>query len=60
VEHYTNLYSHQNVVSFSALDAVECMSTLDGLDDKPTVDKLYNTINSKAPGSDGIPLDLIK
>jgi len=64
VEHYTNLYTYQNVLSSSALDAVECMSTVGDVDDGPIVDELNNAIDSltqgKAPGSDEIPLGLIK
>jgi len=64
VEHYINLHSHQNVLSSSALDAVKCMPTLGDLDAKPTKDELNKAIDSltqiEAPGSDEIPLDLIK
>ena len=64
VEHYTNLYSKQNVVTTTALDAIECLPVMQELDTEPTVEELSNAIDrlasGKAPGSDGIPPDLIK
>lgn len=64
VEHYSDLYSRQNTVSPSALDAMECLPTINELDAEPTLDELSKAIDSlaagKAPGSDGIPPDLIK
>ncbi|CAH1226359.1 CD209 [Branchiostoma lanceolatum] len=64
VEHYSDLYSRQNTVSPSALDAIECLPTMDELDAEPTLDGLNKAIDSlstgKAPGSDAIPPDLLK
>lgn len=64
VEHYSDLYSRQNVVTSSALDAIKCLPVMEELDNEPTNDELSKAINSlasrKAPGSDGIPPDLIK
>ena len=64
VEHYADLYSRQNVVTSAALDAFECLPTMEELDTEPTVEELSKAIDSlaagKAPGSDGIPPDLIK
>ena len=63
-EHYSDLYSGQNVVISAALDAIECLPTMEELDTEPTVEELSKVIDSlaagKAPGSDGIPLDLVK
>ena len=60
VEHYSNLYSMQNIVSPSALDAMDCLFTIDELDAEPMVEDLSKAIDSlasdKALGSDGIPL----
>ena len=64
VEHYADLYSRQNVVTSAALDAIECLPTMEELDTEPTVEELSKAIDSlaagKAPGSDGIPPDLVK
>ena len=64
VEHYSDLYSRENIVSPSALDAMECLPTMEELDTEPTVEELSKAIDGlasgKAPGSDGILLDLIK
>ena len=64
MEHYSDLYSRQNVVTSAALDATECQPTMEELDTEPTVEELSKAIDSlaagKAPGSDGIPPDLVK
>ena len=60
VEHYSELYSRQNVVTTSALDAIKCLSVMGELDNEPTIDELSKAINNlasrKAPGSGGISL----
>ena len=64
VEHYSDLYSRQNTVSATALDAIECLPTMKELDVIPTVQELSKAMDNlalgKAPGSDGIPPDLLK
>ena len=64
VEHYSDLYSRQNVVTSAALDAIECLPTMEELDTEPTVEELSKATDSlatgKAPGRDGIPPDLVK
>ena len=60
VEHYSDLYSRQNVVTSAALDAIECLPTMEELNTEPTVEELSKAIDSLALGSDGIPPDLVK
>ena len=64
MEHYSDIYARENIVSPSALDAVEWPTTMEELDTEPTLDELSKAIDSlasgKAPGSDGIPPDLLK
>ena len=59
VEQYSDIYSRENNVSPTALDAVECLPTMEELDTEPTLEKLSKAIDSlasgKTPGSDGIP-----
>ena len=63
VEHYSDFYPRENIVPPSALDAVECLPTIEELDTEPTLEELSRAIDSlasgKAPDSDGIPPDLI-
>ena len=40
MEHYSNFYSRENIVSPSALDAVECLPTMEELDTEPILEKL--------------------
>ena len=64
VEHYSELYSRENSVVDSALDAIEPLPIMEDLDAEPTLGELSKAIDSlacgKAPGTDGIPPDLIK
>ena len=64
VKYYSDIYSRENIVSPSALDAVKCLPTMEELDTEPTLEELSKAIDSlasgKVPGSDGIPPDLLK
>ena len=64
VEHYSELYSKVNVVSDEALMAMESLSIMDELDSEPTLEDINQTLNQlssgKAPGNDGIPVEVIK
>ena len=64
VEHYSDLYSRQTVVTSAALDAIECQPNMEELDTEPTVEELSKAIDGfaagKAPGSDVFPPDLVK
>ena len=52
------------VVSVEALIAMESLSTMDKLDSGPTLEEinqaLYQLSSGKAPGNDGIPVEVIK
>ncbi|KAL8621445.1 hypothetical protein ACOMHN_048245 [Nucella lapillus] len=58
VEHYTEIYARENVVTEDALSAIECLPELEELDREPTIDELSKALDSlasgKAPGKDGI------
>ena len=43
MEHGSDLYSRQNTVTPSALDAIDCLPSMDDLDDEPTI---YEMIKS--------------
>ena len=60
VEHYSELYSRMNVVSEEALMAMESLSIMDELDSEPTLGEINQLSCSKAPGNDGIPVEVIK
>ena len=64
VEHYSELYSRENIVVTSALDTTEPLPTMDELDTEPTLEGLSKANDSlacgKAPGMDDILVDLIK
>ena len=64
VEHYSELYSRMNVVSEEALMAVESLSTMNELDSEPTLDEINQALeeffSGKAPGNDGIPVEVIR
>ena len=63
-EHYQELYSRENVVSDKAIENTTPLPTMDELDSPPTIDELRKAIDSlscgKAPGSDGIPPEIVK
>ena len=64
VEHYSELYSRENVAVSSVLDSIVPLPVMEELDTDPTLEELYKAIDSlifgKAPGNNGIPPDLIK
>ena len=64
VDHYSELYSRMNVVSEEALIAMECLSTMDEHDSKPTLEEIDQALDQlsscKAPRKDGIPAEVIK
>ena len=64
VEHYLELYSTQNIVSDTALNALPGLPITEELDNKPTLEELSIAIEAlacgKALGKDGIPLKVLK
>lgn len=63
-EHYGELYSKENVVTETALKNITPLPIMVELDLPPTIDELSKAIDSlscrKAPGSDGIPPEVVK
>ena len=64
VEHYSELYSRQTVVTNAALNALRDLPMMEELDNEPTIEDLSKAIDSlscgKAPGCDSIPPEVIK
>jgi len=63
VDHYQELYGRENIIN-SAIENTNLLPVMDELDAAPSMEELCEAINSlaykKAPGSDGIPPELIK
>ena len=64
VEHYLELYATQNTVTDPALAAISDLPVMEELDALPTKEELGKAIDHlasrKAPGSDGIPAEVLK
>ena len=64
MEHYLELYSTQNIVTDTALNAQPGLPVIEELDNTPTLEEFSITIDglacSKAPWKDGIPPDVLK
>ena len=64
VEHYLELYSTQNIVTDTALNALPGLSVIEELDNTPTLEELGIAINSLACGKalwkEGIPPEVLK
>ena len=64
VEHYLEIYGTENKVTETELNAIPQLTILEELDAEPTLDELEKAINflisGKAPGSNGIPAEIIK
>ena len=63
VEHYTELYARENVVTEDALNAIASLPELEELGREPTIDELSEALDSlasgKAPGKDSIPAEVL-
>ena len=61
MEHYSDLYSRENSVSPSALDAVECLPTMEELDTEPILEQGYRQLGLwQGPWQQRDPPDLLK
>ena len=64
VEHYSELYSRENIVHQSTLDAIDHLPLMPKLDEVPSIKDLSKAIDrlpsGKAPGKDCIPAEVIK
>ena len=64
VEHYSELYSRETVVTNAALNDIRDLPMMEELDNEPTIEDLSKAIDSlscgKAPGCDSIPPEVIK
>ena len=63
VQHYSELYSRENVVTKEALNYIECLPVLEELDREPTLAEIKAALDSlasgKAPGKDNIPTEIL-
>ncbi len=63
-EYYQELYSTENAITDTAIENTMPLPTMDELDMPPTTDEMRKAIDSlscgKAPGSDGIPPEIVK
>ena len=63
MEHYSELYSHENKVSEAAFISFQPLFILEELDEELTFDDLRKVIDDlatcKAPGKDEIPWEVI-
>ena len=64
VEHYSELYARENIVTEDALNEIESLPVLEMVDEEPTLGELSEALDSlatgKAPGKDGIPAEVLK
>ena len=64
VEHYSELYSRENIVHQSVLDAIDRLPQMPVLDEPPPLEELSTAIDKlpsgKAAGKDGIPAEVLK
>ena len=63
MQHYSELYSRENVVTKEALNNIECLPVLEELDSEPSFAEIKVPLNSltsgKALGKDNIPAEVL-
>ena len=60
VQHYSELYSRENVVTKEALNNIECLPVLEELDSEATLAEIKGALDSlKGPGKDNIPAEML-
>ena len=64
IQHFSHLYSNQNIVTDAKLKHIENLPTMDDLDSEPTTEELNKAITEmtswKSPGGDSIPANLFR
>ena len=64
VQHYSELYSGENVVTKGALNNIESLPVLEELDSESTLAEikaaLHSFASSKAPRKDNIPAEVLR
>ena len=64
VDRYSELYSRMNVVSEETLMVMENFSPMNELVSEPTLEEINQALDQlsfgKAPGNDGVPIEIIK
>ena len=64
VQHYSELYSRENVITEEALNAIKCLPMLEELDSDPTLEELNPGFDSlasgKVPSKESIPAKVLK
>ena len=64
VQHYSEVYFGENVVTEEALNAIKCFHVLEELDSDPSLEDLNKAVASpssgRAPGNESIPAEVLK
>ena len=64
MQHYSELYSRENVITDESLNNIECLPVLEELDSEPTLAEIKAALDfltsGKAPRRDNIPVEVLK
>ena len=64
VQHYSELYSRENVITEEALNTIKCLPLLEELDSDATLEELNQGLDSlasgKLPSKESIPAEVLK